>query len=275
MHASLLSYRQLLSHSAKLFTFRLRTLALLCGVLQLGTRFIQASFASEASGWGILLWILWAAAGLFIFATVALTLKTTVDKEDAPLPEIFKRAGNRVLPLMGASLLLGAASFIILLVLLGASGIGFMAAGRAGMLAALGLTGLVGAVLLFAVMIYIGFFSLAIVLDKKSVTDSFAYSMHLVKGQFWYVAGFVLLLGAGAFVFSMLSALCQMLCFTFAAFSSVLSLTLVWLLSFITAVVLAAFTQTANTVFYLNITGRIHSSAPQAAEPEPAELPEL
>lgn len=274
MQSALLSYRQLLSHTAKLFTFRVRTLLALCGVLQLGIMLVRSFFSTGITGGGIILWILWSAGGLFIFAAVALALKTSVDKEDAPFAEILKRAGSRMLPLLGASIIVGAVSFIALLVLLGASGIGFILAGREGMLTAVGLSGLLGAVILATAMIYISFFALAIVLDKKSVIDSFAYSVRLVKGHFWYVAGFVLLLGLGAFVFSVLSALCQMLCFTFAAFSAALSLTLIWLINFITGVIISAFTQTANTVFYLNITGRIHPSA-QPAEPEPVELPEL
>lgn len=264
---SLLSYKQIFSYAAKLFTFRLRALLLLTGIFQLLLSLGGKLFTStQPKTWTIWVFLLSFLCGQYLFAAVVLMLKSTVEKEDAPLSEIFRRAGRKYWPLLGATTVLFMAVALSVVLLLGFSGVGYAINGKTGIMLTLALAGLVWFVLIMAAMIYFHFYNFAIVFDNTPLWKSFAYSIRLVKGNFWYVLGFMALLSVIILLMTIFAGVCNLLFMLLTVISAALAQGLGWLVSFAVNVICLAFMQSATTVFYLNLTGRLTNSA--QAEPD-------
>lgn len=259
----LLSYRQLLSYTLKLFQFRLRTALVLAGIFQLGVALIALVFQNQATVFSGLLTMMWSLVGIYLFATFVLALKTSTDKEDAPMSVILQRAAGRFIPALGGSLLMGVVMMLVLVLVLGFTGIGYALGGRGGLLMALAFFGLIAAVCSFIFLVYMNFFTFFIILDKTPVVQSFRNSYRLVKQHFWYVLGYLVVLILVSLAFNLLIGLCQVL-FLFLEQLTSLAAALNWLVGLAAAIITTAFMQTAATVFYLNLTDRI-TSHPQAS----------
>lgn len=261
----LLSYRQLLSYTLKLFQFRLRTALVLAGIFQLGVALIALVFQNQATVLSGLLTMGWSLVGIYLFATFVLALKTSTDKEDAPMSVILQRAAGRFFPALGGSLLMGLVMMLVLVLVLGFTGVGYALGGRGGLLMALAFFGLIAAVCSFVFLVYMNFFTFFIILDKTPVVQSFRNSYQLVKKHFWYVLGYLVVLIVLSLGFNLLIGLCQVL-FLFLEQLTSLASALNWLVGLAAAIITTAFMQTAATVFYLNLTDRITSHPQTAAQ---------